>query len=69
MSRDGPASPVPRPASAVEAAARMPGSQPVPGNSSSTEATAIAIAIVCSSRSTRATRNPPITIPIAPHSM
>jgi hypothetical protein len=69
MSRDGPASPVPAPASAAAAAANSGGSQPVATSSSSKAAADIASAIVLSSRCSRATTNPPATMPAAPHSM
>jgi hypothetical protein len=69
MSRDGPASPVPRPASATRAIAAINGSGSTATASSKAPDAAIAPAIVTSSRLTRPATKPPITMPTAPQTM
>ena len=61
--------PMPMPASAATANASMPGSTPRPTSVSSRAEASRQTLMVFSSRSTRPTRKPPITMPMAPHSM
>ena len=69
MSRDGPAMPTPMPASAATASATVPGSAPSPTSTSSAAEAIRQMLMVFSSRTTRPTRKPPITMPTALHSM
>ncbi|MNV40932.1 hypothetical protein D3C71_1325530 [compost metagenome] len=69
MSREGPARPVPRPATEATTTAAMAGRSPRPTTTSSAAEPSRHTEMIFSSRCTRPTRKPPINMPTAPHSM
>ena len=69
MSREGPARPVPSPATEATTSATMPGSSPEATTTSSAAEPSRHTEMIFSSRCTRPTRKPPTSMPAAPHSM